>query len=88
MLAPGSRVDGILTRSVVGPDCDIEAGADVHGCVLLDGVRVRSGARLRNMVVDSGAVIGGATDLDGAAEDPETGIAVVTATGALEKPSA
>ncbi|MBD8044639.1 NTP transferase domain-containing protein [Arthrobacter sp. Sa2BUA2] len=88
LLAPGSRVDGILTRSVVGPDCDIEAGADVHGCVLLDGVRVRSGARLRNMVVDSGAVIGGATDLDGAAEDPETGIAVVTATGALEKPSA
>ncbi|MBD7995802.1 NTP transferase domain-containing protein [Arthrobacter sp. Sa2CUA1] len=88
LLAPGSRVDGVLTRSVVGPDCNIEAGAQVHGCVLLDGVRVSSGARLRNVVVDSGAVIGGATDLDGAAEDPETGIAVVTATGALEKPSA
>lgn len=88
LLAPGSRIDGVLSRSVVGPDCDIEPGAEVHGCVLLDGVRVSSGARLRNMVVDSGAVIGGATDLDGAAEDPETGIAVVTATGALEKPSA
>lgn len=88
LLAPGSRIDGAVSRSVVGPDCDIEPGAEVHGCVLLDGVRVSSGARLRNMVVDSGAVIGGATDLDGAAEDPETGIAVVTATGALEKPSA
>lgn len=87
LLAPGSRVDGVLSRSVVGPDCEIEAGAEVHGCVLLDGVRVSSGARLRNMVVDSGAVIGGATDLDGAAEDPETGIAVITAAGALEKPS-
>ena len=88
LLAPGARIEGDVSRSVVGPDCDVEAGAEVHGCVLLDGVRVRSGARLRNMVVDSGAVVGGATDLDGATEDPETGIAVVTAAGALEKPSA
>ncbi|MEB7504457.1 glucose-1-phosphate adenylyltransferase family protein [Arthrobacter koreensis] len=88
LLAPGSRVDGKVSRSVVGPDCRIEPGAEVHGCVLLDGVRVITGARLRNMVVDSGAVVGGATDLDGAKEDPETGIAVVTAAGALEKPSA
>ncbi|WP_312179975.1 sugar phosphate nucleotidyltransferase [Arthrobacter sp.] len=87
LLAPGSRIEGDVSRSVVGPDCDVEAGAEVRGCVLLDGVRVSSGARLRNMVVDSGAVIGGATDLDGAEEDPETGIAVVTAAGALEKPS-
>ncbi|MFZ3451845.1 glucose-1-phosphate adenylyltransferase family protein [Arthrobacter sp. 7Tela_A1] len=87
LLAPGSRVEGRVSRSVVGPDCQIEAGAEIHGCVLLDGVHVSSGARLRNMVVDSGAVIGGATDLDGAEEDQETGIAVVTSAGALEKPS-
>ena len=87
LLAPGSRVEGTVRRSVIGPGAVVEAGADVESCVILGDVRVRSGARLRNAIVDADAVIGGGTELDGAQLDPDAGVVVVGADGAVDAPS-
>lgn len=86
LLAPGSRVEGAVRRSVIGPGAVVEAGADVESCVILGDVRIRSGARLRNAVVDASAVIGGGTELDGAQLDPDAGVVVVGADGAVDTP--
>lgn len=87
LLAPGSRVEGTVRRSVLGAGVLVEAGAEVENCVLLGDVRVCSGAKLRNAIVDAGAVIGGGTELDGAELDPEAAVVVVGADGAVETPS-
>ncbi|MFJ7750222.1 glucose-1-phosphate adenylyltransferase family protein [Arthrobacter sp. NPDC097144] len=87
LLAPGSRVEGSVRRSVLGPGSLVEAGAEVENCVILGDVRIRSGAKLRNAIVDAGAVIGGGTELDGAELDPDAAVVVVGADGAVEKPS-
>ncbi|WP_329609332.1 sugar phosphate nucleotidyltransferase [Arthrobacter sp. ATA002] len=88
LLAPGSRVEGAVRRSVIGPGALVEAGADVESCVILGDVRISSGARLRNAIVDAGAVIGGGTELDGAQLDPEAGVVVVGAGGSVDTPPA
>lgn len=87
LIAPGARVDGSVRRSVIGPGTVVEAGADLESCVILGDVRVSSGARLRNAIVDAGAVIGGGTELDGAQLDPDAGVVVVGADGAVDAPS-
>ncbi|MET4059901.1 glucose-1-phosphate adenylyltransferase [Arthrobacter sp. UYP6] len=87
LLAPGSRVEGSVRRSVLGPGTLVEAGAEVEGCVLLGDVRICSGAKLRNAIVDAGAVIGGGTELDGAELEPDASVVVIGADGAVEKPS-
>lgn len=87
LIAPGARVDGSVRRSVIGPGAVVEAGADLESCVILGDVRISSGARLRNAIVDAGAVIGGGTELDGAQLDPDAGVVVVGADGAVDAPS-
>ena len=57
LLSPGSRVHGEVTRSVIGPDTVVEAGAVVVDSILLDGVTVPAGARVVRAIVDSGAVL-------------------------------
>ena len=86
LLAPGSRADGTVRRSVLGPGAVVEAGAHVENCVLLDGVRICSGAALRNAIVDAGAVVGGGTDMDGAVLNPDESVVVVGADGAVHAP--
>ncbi|MBP3035351.1 NTP transferase domain-containing protein [Arthrobacter sp. zg-ZUI100] len=86
LLAPGSRVEGTIHRSVLGPGAVVEAGAEVDSCVILGDVRISSGAKLRNAIVDAGAVIGGGTSLDGAELDPDAGVVVIGADGALGTP--
>lgn len=57
MLAPGSRVLGEVTHSVIGPGTVVEAGAVVVDSILLDGITVPSGARVHRSIVDSGATL-------------------------------
>ena len=57
LLAPGSRVFGDVTHSVIGPGTVVEAGAVVVDSILLNGVTVRSGARIARSIVDSGATL-------------------------------
>lgn len=61
-----ATVDGVVERSVIGPDATVERGATVVGSVLLAGAVVRSGATVRDAVIGPRAQINpGAEILDG-----------------------
>jgi glucose-1-phosphate adenylyltransferase len=57
LLSPGSRVSGLVRRSVLGPGVVVEAGAEVHDSVVFTDTVVRSGARVHWSVVDTGCVV-------------------------------
>lgn len=59
LVAPGSHIHGTVINSVVGPRVTIEEGATVTNCVILDGSVIRSGADIRNAVVDFDAEVSG-----------------------------
>ncbi|MHA7286931.1 glucose-1-phosphate adenylyltransferase family protein [Arthrobacter sp. MDT3-44] len=59
LLAPGAAVYGTVRRSVIGSGATVEAGAVVEDSVLLNRVRVREGAHVRNAIIDSGADVSG-----------------------------
>ena len=59
LLSPGSRVAGVVRRSVLGPGVVVEAGAEVHDSVVFTDTVVRSGARVHWSVVDSGCLVEG-----------------------------
>lgn len=58
LLAPGTKVAGTVTRSVVGRGAVVEAGAVVSDSVVLPGAVVRAGARIERAVVDDGVEVG------------------------------
>ncbi|WP_105031752.1 glucose-1-phosphate adenylyltransferase family protein [Arthrobacter ruber] len=62
LIAPGATVRGTVRRSVVGSGTTVEAGAVVEDSVLLNRVRVTSGAVVRHAIVDSDAVVSGACE--------------------------
>jgi glucose-1-phosphate adenylyltransferase len=59
LLAPGARVAGTVTRSVVGRGAAVERGAVVRDAVLLPGTVVRSGASVQRAVLDDAVEVGG-----------------------------
>jgi glucose-1-phosphate adenylyltransferase len=56
-VSPGCRVSGRVRRSVLGPGVVVEPGAEVRNCVVLDDVRIESGAIVETAIVDAGATI-------------------------------
>lgn len=54
LLAPGSRVGGTVSGSVVGRGAVVEAGAVVRDSVLLPGSVVRDGATVERAIIDDG----------------------------------
>jgi glucose-1-phosphate adenylyltransferase len=62
LLAPGSRVAGTVSGSVVGRGAIVEAGAVVRDSVLLPGSVVRDGGTVERVIVDDAVeVCGGAS---------------------------
>jgi glucose-1-phosphate adenylyltransferase len=58
LLADGSVIrGGAVIRSVVGPSCVVEAGAEIEDSILLDGCRVGRGAHIRRAVVGPGVTV-------------------------------
>jgi len=58
LLADGCVIrGGAVIRSVVGPSCAVEAGAELEDCVLLDGCRIGRGARVRRALIGPGVVV-------------------------------
>jgi len=58
LVGQGSLViDSKIRRSVIGRNVRIEHGAEIDECVILDGVRIGSKARLRRVIVDRFNVI-------------------------------
>jgi lipopolysaccharide/colanic/teichoic acid biosynthesis glycosyltransferase/ADP-glucose pyrophosphorylase len=64
-IGAGSRIDAgvlILGPTVIGPKCEVQAGAVVNNCVILGKAQIGRLARLDHCLVGEGAVIGeGAT---------------------------
>jgi glucose-1-phosphate adenylyltransferase len=53
MVCNGSIISGgQVTRSIIGPNCRIEAYSHIEGSVLFDRVHVGSGARIRNAIIE------------------------------------
>jgi len=55
VLAPGSFVAGKVHRCVIGTGVRIDAGAELDGCVVLEGARIGPKARASKAIIDSGA---------------------------------
>ena len=58
LLAPGCRVDGRVSRSVLGPGVVVEEGATVDGAVVFHETVIRRGARVTRAVLDSEVEVG------------------------------
>ncbi|SDS93006.1 glucose-1-phosphate adenylyltransferase [Nocardioides scoriae] len=74
LLSAGSHVSGTVTRSVLGPDVVVEAGAEVVESVVSAGTVVRSGATVTRTIVDTACDIGGGAHVGGpdtALDDPD-----------------
>src|SRR5690606_25108677 len=54
IVAPGCVVAGRVQRSVLFAGCSIEKGALLENCLVLPNARIGRGARLANVIVDSG----------------------------------
>lgn len=64
MVGQGSHViEADIRRSVIGRNVHIEAGAHIEECVILDGVRIGSKARLKRVIADRFNVIPAGTEL-------------------------
>jgi glucose-1-phosphate adenylyltransferase len=54
----GSIISGAtVTNSVISSDVQIEAGTEVHGSVLLPGVRIGKGAVVRRAILDKNVIV-------------------------------
>ncbi|HSN05045.1 MAG TPA: glucose-1-phosphate adenylyltransferase [Nitrospira sp.] len=64
MVGQGSQViEADIRRSVIGRNVYIEAGAHIEECVILDGVRIGSKAKLKRVIADRFNVIPDGTEL-------------------------
>ncbi len=61
----GAVVAGEVTRSVIGPNAVVEAGAVVRDSVVQPGAAVRAGAVVSRAVVDTGAEVGAGAGVGG-----------------------
>src|SRR3954454_24722583 len=58
LVSPGCIVSGAeVRRSVLSPNVQVHSRAEVDGCVLMQGVNVGQGARLRRVIIDKGVVV-------------------------------
>lgn len=67
-IGAGSRVDEgvlILGPTVIGPHCEIRAGAIINNCVIMNNSLIGRMARLDHCLVSEGAVIGEGASLRG-----------------------
>ncbi|MEW6658367.1 MAG: sugar transferase [Thermodesulfobacteriota bacterium] len=65
-IGPGARIgEGVLILgpAVIGPDCEIKAGAVINNSVLLGNAMIGPLARVDHCLVGENAVIGGGADL-------------------------
>lgn len=57
-----TRSDATIRRSVIRRNVHIEDGAEINECVILDGSRIGSKTRLRQMVADRYNIIEDSTE--------------------------
>jgi glucose-1-phosphate adenylyltransferase len=57
LLSPGSRIGGLVVRSVIGPGVVVERGAEVRDSVVLDDAHIGANAIVTTSIIDSGVVV-------------------------------
>jgi len=57
VIADGSVISGSVIHSSLGYETIVESGAIVEDCVVLPGVRIGKGARIKNLVVNKNTVV-------------------------------
>ncbi|MBG6184112.1 glucose-1-phosphate adenylyltransferase [Arthrobacter sp. CAN_A214] len=65
LIAPGARIHGRVSHSVIGPGVVVEHGAVIEDSVILERVRVGAGANIRYAIVDADADLGGGRSIQG-----------------------
>lgn len=58
MVAPGARIEGSVTRSVIAPGVRIGPGAQVADSVIMQGTMVGADTRLARVILDKEVVVG------------------------------
>lgn len=65
LIADGCIIKGKVESSVVGRYVDIEEGAEIKNCIILQNVRIHKGAKLSNVIIDKNVDIDSGTELRG-----------------------
>ena len=65
MIGSGSLILGRVSNSVVGRDCVIKEGAEVHDSVLMSNAIIETGAYVHHAIIDKGVVVKKNTVLEG-----------------------
>lgn len=78
--------DSKLSRSIIGHDCKIAAGASLEDCILLGRTKIGRGAQLRRTIVDKDARIPAGAKIGFSAEDDRARGFVVSAGGVTVVP--
>jgi glucose-1-phosphate adenylyltransferase len=58
MIGEGSRVDGTVEHSLIGPEVTVEEGAVVRDSIVLPGCRIGRGAKVNLAILDKHCVVG------------------------------
>lgn len=58
LVGRGSRIEGAVTSSILSPGVVVESGAHVHRSIVMQDCRIRSGARLENVILDKEVTVG------------------------------
>lgn len=53
----GCSVKGKVTKSIIFRGVQIDEGADIENCIIMQNSRIGAGAKLRNMIIDKDVVI-------------------------------
>ena len=69
VITTGSYIEGTVQHSIVFRDVKVEKGAEVRGCVLMEGTVVKAGAILENVIVDKDVTVSVGTVLRSTGEN-------------------
>jgi glucose-1-phosphate adenylyltransferase len=70
LVANGARVEGRVVRSVLFPGAVVERDAEVVDSILMNGTRVRPGARVERAILDKQVWVGAGAQIAGGAGPP------------------
>ena len=70
LIADGCAIRGSVNNSIIFRKVNIEAGAKVDGCIIMQGSKIKSGAVLKNVILDKDVIITPGTELIGTPTHP------------------
>jgi glucose-1-phosphate adenylyltransferase len=65
LIADGCVIEGNIKNSLIGRYVDVEEGAEVSDCIILQNIRIHKGAKLSHVIVDKNVDIESDTILKG-----------------------